>query len=156
IHDLTAVRFPELCSGDPLFYPQLLRRALAAGAWAHTVSSFVAAEVVDLLGADPERVVVVPEAVPPVAAADPARGRARAGADRYVLALSPVEPRKGHPSLVRAFDQLAAREPDVALVIAGADGWGADRLDDALGSMSPEHRARVRRLGYVGHDDRAA
>ena len=154
IHDLTPVRFPELCSGDPLFYPQLLRRQLARGAWAHTVSRYVADEVVELLGADPARVVVVPEAVPPVAEADPDEGRRLVGADRYVLALSTVEPRKDHLSLVRAFDRLAPGHPDVRLVIAGMEAWGSDRLDEAVAAV--RHPERISRLGYVSDGHRAA
>lgn len=154
VHDLTAVRFPELCSGDPLFYPQLLRRSLARGAWVHTVSSFVAQEVVELLGADPDRVVVVPEAVPPVAAAAPEDGWKLAGADRYILALSTVEPRKDHLTLVRAFDRVAEHDGDVRLVIAGLEAWGSDRLDRAVAASA--HGDRISRLGYVPDGDRAA
>jgi glycosyltransferase involved in cell wall biosynthesis len=154
VHDLTPVRFPELCSGDPLFYPQLLKRQLARGAWAHTVSQFVADEVVELLGADPERVVVVPEAVPPVDEADPEEGRRLAGAERYVLALSTVEPRKDHLSLVRAFDRVADGHPDLRLVIAGMEAWGSDRLDEAVAAV--RHPERISRLGYVPDGHRAA
>ena len=154
VHDLTAVRFPELCEADPLFYPRLIRRALARGAWVHTVSSFVAGEVVDLLGADPERVVVVPEAVPPVAPVAPEAGRQLAGAERYVLSLSTIEPRKDHLSLVRAFDRLAGGHPGLRLVIAGKEAWGSDRLDAAVAST--RHRERISRLGYVSEADRAA
>ena len=154
VHDLTAVRYPELCHGDPLWYPLLLRRALAWGAWVHTVSSFVAEEVVARLGADPERVVVVPEAVPPVAPAAPEEGWKLAGADRYVLALSTVEPRKDHLSLVRAFDRVASADRGVRLVIAGQEAWGSDRLDRAV-AASP-HGDRIVRLGYVPDGDRAA
>lgn len=154
VHDLTALRFPELCSGDPLFYPQLLRRSIARGTWVHTVSSFVANEVVELLGADPERVVVVPEAVPRVAEASPEDGRRLAGADRYVLSLSTVEPRKDHLSLVRAFDRLASRHRDLRLVIAGMEAWGSDRLDRAVAAS--RHADRIERLGYVDDSRRAA
>lgn len=154
VHDLTALRFPELCSGDPLFYPQLLRRSIARGTWVHTVSSFVAGEVVDLLGADPERVAVVPEAVPRVAEASPEDGRRLAGADRYVLSLSTVEPRKDHLSLVRAFDRLAGRHRDLRLVIAGMEAWGSDRLDRAVAAS--RHADRIERLGYVDDRRRAA
>lgn len=154
IHDLTPLRFPEFCSGDPLHYPRLLRRALAGGAWAHTVSAYVAAEVVDGLGADPARVVVVPEAPAPVPPADPADGRRLARASRYVLSLSTVEPRKDHPSLVRAFDRIAGSHPDLALVVAGQEAWGAGQLDQAIAAA--RHGGRVRRLGYVSPADRAA
>jgi glycosyltransferase involved in cell wall biosynthesis len=154
IHDLTAVRFPELCSGDPLFYPRLLRRSLEGGAWVHTVSSFVAGEVVDLLGADPARVVVVPEAIPPVPEAPPEAGRRLAGAETYVLSLSTIEPRKDHPSLVRAFDRVADADPAVRLVVAGMNGWGTEQLEAALAAA--RHRDRIVRLGYVSDADRAA
>ena len=154
VHDLTPLRFPELCSGDPLYYPRLLRRQLARGAWAHTVSQFVADEVIELLGADPERVVVVPEAVPPVADADPDEGRRLARAERYVLSLSTVEPRKDHLSLVRAFDRLAAGHPDVRLVIAGMEAWGSEHLDRAVAAV--RHPQRISRLGYVSDAHRAA
>jgi glycosyltransferase involved in cell wall biosynthesis len=154
VHDLTAVRYPELCEPDPLLYPRLIRRALARGAWVHTVSSFVAGEVVELLGAEPERVVVVPEAVPPVADADPGAGRRMAGAERYVLSLSTVEPRKDHLALIKAFDRLAGADPDLRLVVAGKEAWGADRLDAAVAAM--RHPERVSRLGYVSDGDRAA
>src|SRR5438477_9266593 len=36
VHDLTAIRFPELCTPTSLRYPGLVRRALAPGAWVHT------------------------------------------------------------------------------------------------------------------------
>ena len=53
VHDLTPVRFPELCTADTLAYPGLIRRALRGGAWIHTPSQFVADEVIEAFGADP-------------------------------------------------------------------------------------------------------
>jgi len=153
IYDLTPVRYPELTAGDPLGYPRLLRRALAGGAWVHTMSSFVADEVVEELGADPERVRVVAGGIPPVAEVDPARGRALAGTDRYLLCLSTVEPRKDHPAAVRAFDRLAGDDPELRLVVAGLEAWGSGALDEAVAAA--RHRHRIVRLGYVASDDRA-
>jgi glycosyltransferase involved in cell wall biosynthesis len=120
----------------------------------HTVSAFVAAEVVDLLGADRDRVVTVPQGVPLVAPAPPGAGRRLARSERYVLTLGTVEPRKDHPALVRAFDAVAATRQDINLVLAGPDGWGADALSAALDRA--RHRQRVVRLGYVDDADRAA
>lgn len=157
VHDLTCVRFPEMCTADVLQVPTLLRRALARGAWVHTVSSFVAAEVVDALGADPDRVVAVPNGAPPAAPPGdrdrlaPA-GRRRAGTDRYVLALGTLEPRKDLPTLVRAFDLLADDDPELALVLAGPDGWGAEAVTRAIAEA--RHGGRVRRLGWVSDTDR--
>src|SRR5205823_4470007 len=40
VHDLTAVRYPQLCAPTSLLYPELVRRALRRGAWVHTPSQF--------------------------------------------------------------------------------------------------------------------
>jgi alpha-1,3-rhamnosyl/mannosyltransferase len=76
-----------------------------------------------------------------------------AGGERYVLAIGTIEPRKNLPGLVRAFDLVAKTDPDVRLVIAGADGWGVDALDHAV-AVSP-FAGRIVRLGYVSDADHA-
>jgi glycosyltransferase involved in cell wall biosynthesis len=156
VHDLTSVHFPELCQPDVRAYPDLLRRALDRGAWVHAVSSFVAEEVVRELGAPADRVRAVPHGGPePAPPGDAAAGRALAGADRYVLTLATIEPRKDHPSLVRALASPALGGPlaGVRLVLAGPDGWGTDALEAAL-ARSPV-ADRVVRLGWVDDGARA-
>jgi glycosyltransferase involved in cell wall biosynthesis len=76
------------------------------------------------------------------------------GSGSYVLALGTVEPRKGLPALVRAFDAVAAAHADLRLVIAGPDGWGVEGLDAAVGRA--RHRDRIVRLGWLDADTRAA
>lgn len=153
VHDLTPVRYPELCTSDVLQYPGLLRRALAGGAHIHAVSEFVAGEVIELLGADPQRVHVVPNGIDAVAGGDASKGHQLAGGDRYVLTLATVEPRKDHPLLVRAFDGLAADDSDVRLVVAGPDGWGIDAYEAAVAAAT--NRDRIVRLGWVSDEARA-
>ncbi len=170
VHDLTPLRYPHLCDRSTLVFPDLVRRAVAAGAFVHTLSDFVAAEVVEAFGAPPERVRTVHLGVPPLA--DPPTGggapsgAARrgphpdacvalpAGTDRYVIAVGTVEPRKDYPSLVTAFARVAAEDPGLALVIVGASGWGAGEVDDAL-ARSPA-AARVVRVGYAADSALAA
>lgn len=152
IHDLTFLHHPELCTSDVLQYPALIARALRRGAWVHTISEFVRGEVIEHLGADPAKVVTVPLAVEPAASSDRAHGRSLAGADRYVLALGTVEPRKNLPGLVAAFDELAAADGDLRLVLAGPDGWGTSDLEAALAEA--RHSDRVVRLGFVSEVDR--
>ena len=149
VHDLTTVRYPELCNSATLAYPALVRRALAHGAWVHTHSESVAAEVVEVLGADPSRVRAVASGVPPLSAPDvsaPSR-HLPPGTGRYVLAVGTAEPRKDLPGLVAAFDVLAAGRPDLALVLAGQEGWGSAELARALGGCHA--RARIVRTGWV-------
>lgn len=136
VHDLTPLRFPELANPRTAGFPALVRRAVARGAWVHTPSRFVAAEVVDAFGADPERVVAVHHGVPPL----DAPGSAPVVDGPYILALGTVEPRKDLPSLVRAFSALADFHPGLQLVVAGPDGWGADPIPRG---------DRIHRIGWV-------
>jgi glycosyltransferase involved in cell wall biosynthesis len=154
VHDLTAIRFPELCTPDVLAWPRLVRRALAGGACVHAPSQAVAEEVLEHFAVPADRVVVVPNGVDAVPEAPPEVGRALAGRDRYILAIGTLEPRKDLVGLVRAFAALAADDPDLGLAIAGADGWGADEVHAAV-QASP-HRDRIRLTGWVDDTTRAA
>jgi glycosyltransferase involved in cell wall biosynthesis len=152
VHDLTFLHHPEMCTADVLDYRTLVPRAIRGGAWVHTISDAVRSEVVELLGADPDRVVTVPLAPSPSPSADAEAGRRTTGAERYILALGTVEPRKDLPTLVAAFDALAAEHPDLRLVLAGPDGWGTDALGAALAAAA--HADRVVRLGFVSDAQR--
>ncbi len=41
----------------------------------------------------------------------------------YLLVAGTVEPRKGHATVVAAFERLRARVPNLTLVVAGPPGW---------------------------------
>ncbi|HXW36011.1 MAG TPA: glycosyltransferase family 1 protein [Acidimicrobiales bacterium] len=155
VHDLTTVRFPELCDHATLVYPQLVRKAVREGAWVHTPSRFVAEEVISEFGANPDRVRVVyhgarSASTPTSFERDVRRSNFKVdlpdGCERYLLSIGTVEPRKDYPGLVRAFDKLAEEHPDLCLVIAGADGWGTRAFDAAI-EQSP-FRSRILRLLY--------
>jgi glycosyltransferase involved in cell wall biosynthesis len=154
VHDLTVTRFPELCDAPTLAYPGLIRRAVAEGAWVHTPSAYVAAEVVVEFGIDASRVRAVHHGVPVLA--DGSGGQRGTpvlpeGCRRYVLAVGTIEPRKDYPLLIRSFAAVAAAHPDVALIIVGSEGWGAERFAEAV-EESPV-RERIVRPGYL--DDAA-
>jgi glycosyltransferase involved in cell wall biosynthesis len=48
---------------------------------------------------------------------------------------------------VRAFDQLADRHADLALILAGPEGWGEEALDAAIGRA--RSKSRVVRTGWL-------
>ena len=159
MHDLTPLHHPELCNRATLSYPHLIGRALRRGAWVHTDSEFVRAEVLEAFAADPQRVRVVHPGVPDLPQVDASvvaqvaeRWPVTAGR-RLVLAVGTAEPRKDLPGLVRAFDQVAADHQDVALVLAGPPGWGAAALEErqpCLGSqVSGEGKAETEAPGVV-------
>lgn len=147
VHDLTFIRFPELCTPDTLRYGALIRRAIARGATVQTGSEFIADEIRAEFAVDRERVVTIPWGLGPVTGGDATSGARLAGGSRYVLALGTIEPRKNLPALVRAFTAVAARDPEVRLVVAGPDGWDQARFDAAV-DAAPD-RDRIVRLGYV-------
>jgi glycosyltransferase involved in cell wall biosynthesis len=183
VHDLTPFRFPELCTPQTIAFVPLVRRAVAEGVFVHTHTEFVAAQVVEMLGADRSRVRAVASGIPgvpdPVGVADPSRDvdpETRQApqvpptphAQRtpqapqapqterlppYVLALGTAEPRKDLPTLVRAFGHLARGAPELRLVIAGGDGRGSADLAVAI-AASPA-RDRIGQLGYVDDATRA-
>lgn len=143
VWDLTAVRFPELCTPTSRRYPPLVERAIKQGAWVHTGACSVAKEIVEHFGAEPSRVKVIPPGI------DPPSGRARPKEARapYVLGLGTSEPRKDFPGLVAAFERIALSHPDMELWIAGPEGWGEERLRETI-ARSP-FRQRIKRLGWV-------
>jgi glycosyltransferase involved in cell wall biosynthesis len=154
VHDLTPLHFPQLANAATLAYPALIHRALRRGAWVHTPSAFIRDEVITAFDAPPERVVAIHLGVRRTAPGDTEAGRRLAGAERYVLALGTVEPRKDLPTLVAAFDGLAGDRPGTRLVIAGPDGWGADALTAAIDRA--HHGDQIVRLGWVSDDARQA
>jgi glycosyltransferase involved in cell wall biosynthesis len=148
VHDLTFVRHPELCEpwARRAFAP-LVSRAVRRGATLHVVSDFVRDEVLEIYGVPPHQVVRVYLGLAATGGGDALAGRRLTGADRYVLALGAIEPRKNLPRLVAAFDRVAGRDPGLRLVVAGPDGWGFEAFTDAVAAA--QHRDRIVRLGYV-------
>jgi glycosyltransferase involved in cell wall biosynthesis len=142
VHDLTAVRFPELCSPVARRYPALVRRAVEGGASVHTGAHAMVGEICEAFAIAEERVHVVRWGITPPLVTPPRRA-----GPPYVLGLGTVEPRKDFPLLVAAFDQLAHAHPDLLLRIVGPPGWGATALDAAV-SASP-NAGRIRREGWV-------
>ena len=151
VHDLTCVRFPELCTHDVLAGARRCCGGPSPGARGCTpCRSSSPPRCVEAFGVDPARVVAVPNGAPrpcrPRRRPAPV-GRALAGGERYVLALGTVEPRKDLPTLVRAFDALAGDDPDLRLVLAGPDGWGAEQVTAAIAAARHGDRIVPARVG---------
>ena len=162
VHDLTFFDHPEWHERSKAsFFRRAIRVAAARADAVVVVSQTTAERLVELLSPR-TGVHVVPHGV------DHARFHPRrtddgddAGALRhvgvsspYVLFVGTLEPRKDVPSLVTAFDRIAAGQPELALVLAGADGWGTGAVDAAIAASG--HRHRIRRIGYVSEQHKAA
>jgi glycosyltransferase involved in cell wall biosynthesis len=144
VHDLAAVRYPELCTPASRRYPALVKRAVQNGAHVHTLSRSAASDVEELLDVPPDRIHVIAPGLAPLADSNVT---AVTPSNPYVFAIGTIEPRKDYPTLVRAFDRVAASDPRIELVIAGERGWGADAFDDAVAGAT--HKDRIRVLGRI-------
>jgi glycosyltransferase involved in cell wall biosynthesis len=162
VHDLTFFDHPEWHERSKVVYfRQMIRAAAARAAGTVAVSRFTAARLAEV-AAPRAPVTVAPHGVdherfsPPPA--DPA---ARAGVeasdwallaphgirDPYVAFQATLEPRKDVPTLVRAFAAIARDHPDLQLVLAGGDGWGAAQVRDAVARSGAA--SRILRPGYL-------
>ncbi len=152
VHDLTAWRFPELVDVYSKHNPVLLDRALARGAHVHTGSHFVADELVNDLGIDPERVHTTPYGCTPPLPGVGEAGLSEVGAE-YVLAIGTVEPRKDYVGLVHAMNLVWEVFPTLRLVIAGRPGWGVDALDEAIAGCRRPNQVIV--TGFIDEQTKA-
>ncbi|WP_154677102.1 glycosyltransferase family 4 protein [Parafrankia discariae] len=106
-----------------------------------TPSEFARRSVIDRFGVDPARVRTVPlgagAAGPGVPAAEAGRRYGLPG--RWFAFNAVTAPHKNHATLLRAFAQVAEKEPEVSLVLTG----GPAQTEDAV-------RGDIDRLGLAG------
>lgn len=152
VHDLTFFDHPEWHERSKVvFFRRMIRAAVARADVVICVSAYTASRL-RAHCAPRGDVVVVPHGV------DHARFAPGDGADARVLAAhgisepyvafsGTIEPRKDVPTLVRAFARVAPAHPDLRLVLAGRDGWGADAARDAIAASGIA--TRVVRPGYL-------
>lgn len=159
VHDLSFFDHPEWHEPAKVaFFRAAMRVAVARAATIVAVSECTADRLTSRL--KPRcPVVVIPHGVdhtrfrPPPLATSPARtspAQASPAQPPYIAFLGTIEPRKDVPTLVRAFGHIAARHPDLTLVVAGSPGWGLDAVEAAI-SANP-YRERIKRPGYLSEE----
>jgi glycosyltransferase involved in cell wall biosynthesis len=161
VYDCSFVRYPELCTPEVRAFDPVIRRAVARGATLHTGSEFVADEIEEIFGRGLRaagRLVVIPLGIPSLgdAAEMPPAVADAVGDAPFVVAIGTLEPRKNFAHLVGAFGEVAARSPDVRLVIAGHDGPARPEVDAAIERLPVALRSRVVLAGGVSDAGRRA
>ena len=141
VHDLVPLRHPEWTHGRTATMHGAKYRHMARTCDVIMANSeYTANDVVEALGVPRGRLHV---AYPGVEAQfDPVGERAQLGRP-YLLTVATLEPRKNLAALVEAYRLL---DVDVALAIAGGEGWGGQARLDVPG---------VERLGFIPHEDLA-
>jgi glycosyltransferase involved in cell wall biosynthesis len=145
VHDLSFFTHPEWHDRTKVAFFRAAIRTSARRAAALVAVSQATADLLDHVVRPKAPVHVIPHGLdharfrPDDLGGDDA-ARARAGVTApYVAFLGTLEPRKDVATLVRAFDRLAGRRPELTLVLAGAT-----------------HADGIRLLGYVAEDDMPA
>jgi len=158
VHDLIVLRHPEFYPTiDRWSYTRAVRQGVERADLILSVSEATKADLCDLLGVAPERVVVTWQACderfrPLIPAADLDRVRSRyALPRRFVLSVGTIEKRKNAVALVRAMEQVAGELKDVGLVFAGRGMRYLETVRAAVAQSKLAHRTQF--LGFVDADD---
>lgn len=161
IYDTRFLRFPRTYPAARAAFlratvPSSLRRARLV----LTISEFSKAELVELVGLDPERIrvtLLAPRAEfrQPVDDAQRTAVRAKYRLPKsYILSTSTLEPRKNLARTVEAFARLRREGFPHELVLAGVRYFGADDIARTIARLGLTNVVRV--LGYVDDADMPA
>jgi len=137
VFDVSALRVPgSRTASNFRLHLRLLRHAVAQADALIAISKSCRDDLVELLGADPNRIHVVyggvflDEFASPASADRLAICRKRFGINQdYFIHLGTLEPRKNVPRLLEAYARVRARRGDCPmLVLAGKAGWMYDEV----------------------------
>ncbi|MEZ5170903.1 MAG: glycosyltransferase family 1 protein [Acidimicrobiia bacterium] len=155
VHDLTFFDHPEWHERSKVaFFRRAIRASAERAQVVVTPSETTARRLRDLVHPSAD-VVTIPHGVdhdrfhpdPAVEDADLEVLRGIGVHPPFVAFAGTLEPRKDVPTLVDAFARIAPGHPDLRLVLAGGDGWGANAVRRAVGSSG--FTTRIVRPGYV-------
>ncbi len=158
VYDLLALTHPRLCGrSNALYYRLFLPRTIARATAVVAPSEWVRRQIVECLGAPPEKVHVAPlgvgdEFTPAVDADEVRKALARYGVQQpYFLCVGNVEPKKNPVATVEAF-ALAKTKGCLPhrLVLAGGKSWRSGDVERAIARLPA---GSVHRIGYVPQED---
>ncbi len=153
IHDLSFKIFPRTHSLRNVVWTRSLVPVSVRRSWRIiAVSNNTKLDLIRLMNLNSSKVEVIHEGVTgefrPEPAADDEEALAHYGIVKpYVLFVGTLEPRKNINLLIKGFDKITEKHPDVHLVLAGRRGWMAQAIFDEL-----ERRdllGKVHITGYV-------
>jgi glycosyltransferase involved in cell wall biosynthesis len=129
VHDLAFLRWPDfLTPASQAYFNGHIRHAVESADAVIAVSQATQLDLLELLDAPAEKVHVIYEAP---GFAPPAEPLADAPQD-YVLFAGTFEPRKNLPRLIEAFLEVRRRGYEGKLLLAGAPGWLAEPVLEAV------------------------
>jgi len=155
VHDLQPFDLPEnFHPAKRIYLHRAVPRAVRKARLVHVHSDFVRRGLLARFSIEPERVRVVPAGVRPLVAPrlTPEELRTRYDLpERWLIYPAITYPHKNHLTLLRAFAGVAAKDPDVALVLTGRPAEGEAAVVGELSRLGLADR--VRRTGRVPRQD---
>jgi glycosyltransferase involved in cell wall biosynthesis len=157
VHDISPILFPEQYTPRNRWrFRAGINATVRRGAHVIAISQTTADDIQRIYGLPDSRISVVRYGIDAERAVldDDARAALTARyklPPRFMLFVGELNRRKNLVTLVRAFAKVAAQLPDVDLVLAGADGLGADELRAAIAAERVVDRVHL--PGYAGHAD---
>ncbi|MBI3963592.1 MAG: glycosyltransferase family 4 protein [Candidatus Kerfeldbacteria bacterium] len=159
LHDVGFERYPHLYGRFELAYHRWAARfALRHARHVITVSEFSKREIVATIGADPNRITVIPlgydttQYRPDLPSEQIDRVTAQYGLtrDAYLFSIGRLEQKKNTRGLIEAYAR-ARGAANLPLVLAGTPGFGYDQVTDAIRQLGVA--AHVRQLGWIPQQD---
>jgi len=145
IHDLAAFYFPRAYSLRSRLLSWLTtRRAIQFATKVLVVSQQTKTDLVTKFKLAPERVAVIPNALPQLPTADLSTP---AQFSTYLLMVGRVEARKNPLTAIKAFALIAQQYPKLQLVFAGGFGFQSDDIKQLVEEVGLSHRIHF--LGFV-------
>ncbi len=159
IHDLNFIHFPEFLTPESARYYEQIHRAVGRADHIITDSDWTREDVLNHLGAPPERVTTVHLAANPVYRPITIHDEIRQTLTRYglpsdfIIFVGTLEPRKNVPALLKAHRLLLDQGLDIHLAIVGRKGWLYEEIFSTLTKLKlGEH---VHFLENVPYEDLA-
>jgi alpha-1,3-rhamnosyl/mannosyltransferase len=161
IHDLQPLVLPEhFAVPKRIFNGIAVPRSVRAAPYVVTLTAYTKRDLVDRLGIDPDRVIVVPPGFGSAAAriegTDGRVVRAVYGLDDRPFFLFPAitYPHKNHLMLLEAFAALHERHPEAMLVLTSGEAQMGSAVTEAIDRLGLA--GHVRRLGRIPERDLVA
>ena len=156
VHDLQPFDLPENFQATKRVYlHRAVPRAVRRSRLVHVHSEFVRRSVVERFSVDESRVRVVPAGVGTLTAPDDDQieqiRRRYELPERWFIYPAITYPHKNHLTLLRAFAGVAAKDPDVALVLTGRPAGAASAVAHEMVRLGLQNR--VRRTGRIPRQD---
>lgn len=125
IHDLCHLREGEMSKYNIFIYKTMVHIALKKATTIVTVSNTIKQELIEQFNVNPERIKVVHNAIGDNFLADKnfdVLKKYGLEKNKYILSVATLNKRKNIPTLIKAFEMISDKYPEIKLILVGAMG----------------------------------